>query len=88
MDEEGSIGSEDETVKLKEESKSMEEAIKEGIQKASEVSVQSHEESVPIRPCVKRNSIHLRRKFYVIPFPASKSMEIMHPTEFFRLEGC
>ena len=46
MDEEGSNGSEDETVKLKEESKSMEEAIKEGIQKASEVSVQSHEETV------------------------------------------
>ena len=46
MGKEGSIGSQDETVKLKEESKSMEEAIKEGIQKASEVSVQSHEETV------------------------------------------
>ena len=46
MDEEGSNGSEDETVELKKESKSMEEAIKEGIQKASERSIQSHEDTV------------------------------------------
>ena len=46
MDEEGSTGSQEDTVKLKEESKLMEEAIKEGIQKASEVSVQSHEDTV------------------------------------------
>ena len=39
MDEEGSNGSEDETVKLKKESKSMEEAIEEGIQKASDTSI-------------------------------------------------
>ena len=34
VDEEGSIGSQEDTVKLKKESKSMEEAIEEGIKKA------------------------------------------------------
>ena len=45
MDEEGSAGSQEETVKLKE-SKSVEEAIQEGIQKVSDTSIRSHEEKV------------------------------------------
>ena len=58
MDEEGSNGSEDETVELKKESKSMEEAIKEGIRKASERSIQSHEDTVfQFSPVYVRSSL-------------------------------
>ena len=46
MDEEGSTGSQEDTVKLKEESKLMEEAIEVGVQKASDTSIQSNEETV------------------------------------------
>ena len=46
MYEEGSAGSQYDREKLKEESKSVEEAIKEGIKKASDTSIQSHEETV------------------------------------------
>ena len=45
MDEEGSAGSQEETVKLKE-YKSVEEAIQEGMHKASDTSIQSHAETV------------------------------------------
>ena len=46
MDEEGSTGLQGDTVKLKQESKSIEEAIEVGIQKASDTSIQCHEETV------------------------------------------
>ena len=46
MDEEGSTGSQDDTVKLKDKSKLVDEAIREGINKASDTSFQSHEDTV------------------------------------------
>ena len=46
MDKEGSTGSQDDTVKSKDESELVEEAIQEGIKKASDSSFQSHEETV------------------------------------------
>ena len=46
MDEEGSSGSEDDTRKINEETKSVEAAIKEGMKKVSDTSVQSKEETV------------------------------------------
>ena len=46
MDKEGSTGSQDDTVKLKDESKLVDETIRVGIQKASDTSVQPHEDTV------------------------------------------
>ena len=46
MDEEGPTGSQDDTVELKEESKLVDEAIREGVNKASDTSIQSHEDTV------------------------------------------
>ena len=46
MDEERSTGSQDDIVKLKDESKLVDEAIRVDIQKASDASVQSHEDTV------------------------------------------
>ena len=46
MDEEGSTSSHDDTVKLKEESELVDKAKREGINKASDTSLQSHEDTV------------------------------------------
>ena len=46
MDEEGSAGSQDDTEKVKEETESVEEAIKKGMAKARDTSVQSQEETI------------------------------------------
>ena len=50
MDEEDSAGSQDDTEKVKEETESVEEAIKRGMAKASDTSVQSQEETVSSLP--------------------------------------
>ena len=61
MDEEGSTGSQNDTVKLKQESELVEEAIQEGIKKASDTSVQSHEDTVFQSTPMDRGRFHANK---------------------------
>lgn len=57
MYEKGTAGSQDDTVEMKEESALVEEAIKKGIDKASDTSVQSQEETVSLIAPTNRGQV-------------------------------